>query len=81
MTQTRWITWAVPAEYLHSYLLVMFMSLYILPKYIFGLSFTTLGWLINLLWFDFVFYIWYKIKVTIESKLKGRNDDESNRME
>jgi hypothetical protein len=44
------------------------------------LSFTTLGWLINLLWFDFVFYIWYKMKITIE-KIKRKDDDESNRME
>jgi hypothetical protein len=80
MTQTSWTTWAVPAEYVQTYLFVMFMSMYILPKYIFGLSFTTLGWLINLLWFDFVFYIWYKMKITIE-KIKRKDDDESNRME
>ena len=80
MTQTKWSTWAVPAEYIQTYLFMMFMSMYILPKYIFGLSFTTLGWLINLLWFDFVFYIWYKMKITIE-KIKRKDDDESNRME
>ena len=80
MTQTKWSTWAVPVEYVPFYLLVMAMSLYVLPKYVFGLSFTTLGWLLNLLWFDLVFYIWYKVKVTIEM-LKRKDDDESDRME
>jgi hypothetical protein len=80
MTQTKWSTWAVPVEYVPFYLFVMAMSLYVLPKYVFGLSFTTLGWLLNLLWFDFVFYIWYKVKTTIEM-LKRKDDDESDRME
>jgi len=80
MTQTKWSTWAVPIEYVPFYLFVMAMSLYVLPKYVFGLSFTTLGWLLNLLWFDLVFYIWYKVKITIEM-LKRKDDDESDRME
>jgi hypothetical protein len=80
MTQTKWSTWAVPVEYVPFYLFVMAMSLYVLPKYVFGLSFTTLGWLLNLLWFDLVFYIWYKVKTTIEM-LKRKDDDESDRME
>ena len=79
MTQTSWTTWAVPVEYVPFYLFVMVVSLYVLPKYIFGLSFTTLGWLLNLLWFDLVFYIWYKVKVTIEM-LKRKDDDEGDRM-
>ena len=80
MTQTKWSTWAVPVEYVPFYLFVMAMSLYVLPKYVFGISFTTLGWLLNLLWFDLVFYIWYKVKTTIEM-LKRKDDDESDRME
>ena len=80
MTQTKWSTWAVPVEYVPFYLFVMTMSLYVLPKYVFGLSFTKLGWLLNLLWFDLVFYIWYKVKTTIEM-LKRKDDDESDRME
>ena len=80
MTQTKWSTWAVPVEYVPFYLFVMAMSLYVLPKYVFGLSFTILGWLLNLLWFDLVFYIWYKVKITIEM-LKRKDDDESDRME
>ena len=80
MTQTKWSTWAVPVEYVPFYLFVMAMSLYVLPKYVFGISFTTLGWLLNLLWFDLVFYIWYKVKITIEM-LKRKDDDESDRME
>jgi hypothetical protein len=80
MTQTKWSTWAVPVEYVPFYLFVMSMSLYVLPKYVFGLSFTILGWLLNLLWFDLVFYIWYKVKTTMEM-LKRKDDDESDRME
>jgi hypothetical protein len=80
MSQTKWSTWAVPVEYVPFYLFIMAMSLYVLPKYVFGLSFTTLGWLLNLLWFDLVFYIWYKVKTTIEM-IKRKDDDESDRME
>jgi hypothetical protein len=79
MAKTKWTTWAVPIDYIPFYLFVMFLSLYVLPRF-FGISFTILGWLINLLWFDFVFYIWYKVKITIEM-IKGKDDNESDRME
>ena len=56
------------------------MAMWVLPRYFFGLQFTTFGWLINFLWFDFVFFIWYKMKTAID-KMKRKDDDESNRME
>jgi len=80
MSEARWITWAVPTNLAKTYVLTMFLAMWVLPRYFFGLQFTTLGWFINLLWFDFVFFMWYKMKITIE-KIKGKDDDESNRME
>jgi hypothetical protein len=38
----------------------------ILPGYVLGLQFTKLGFIINLLWFDLVFYGWVKVKQQIE---------------
>ena len=80
MAQTRWITWAVPVEIAPTYIITCVMAMWVLPKYFFGLQFTTFGWLINFLWFDFVFFIWYKMKTAID-KIKRKDDDESNRME
>ena len=54
--------------------------MFIMPLFVFGITFTTFGWLVNFLWFDFVFYIWYKVRITIQ-KTKGKDKDEGDRME
>jgi hypothetical protein len=34
--------------------------MFFLPGYVLGLHFTKLGFIINWLWFDIVFYGWYR---------------------
>ena len=80
MTKDKWITWAVPVEYCPTYIITLFLAMFITPLFVFGITFTTFGWLVNFLWFDFVFYIWYKVRITIQ-KTKGKDKDEGDRME
>jgi len=40
--------------------------MFIIPGYVLGLQFTKLGFIINLLWFDLVFYGWVRAKQIIE---------------
>jgi len=44
----------------------MWLAMFIIPMYIFGLNFTKLGLIINLLWYDLVFYGWVRAKQTME---------------
>jgi|TARA_E500000075_G_C6877949_1_gene263035 hypothetical protein len=50
------------------------MGLWFIPKYLFGLSFTTLGLLFNLVILDMLFWRMAKNKELIEEELKKRND-------
>tara|TARA_Y100001937_G_C7112134_1_gene328186 strand:+ start:726 stop:860 length:135 start_codon:yes stop_codon:yes gene_type:complete len=42
--------------------------MFFLPGYIFGLHLTKLGFIINWLWLDFVFYGWVRAKQKIEGE-------------
>ena len=77
MAQTSWFTWQVPEERLNQYLFYMVMVVFIVP-YIAGIMFTSLGYLLNVLWFDMIFYMWLRNKELIK---KGKDDNESDRME
>tara|TARA_Y100000114_G_C11509326_1_gene208224 strand:- start:179 stop:412 length:234 start_codon:yes stop_codon:yes gene_type:complete len=77
MAQTSWFTWQVPEARLNQYLFYMVMVVFIVP-YIAGIMFTSLGYLLNVLWFDMIFYMWLRNKELIE---KGKDDNESDRME
>tara|TARA_Y100001949_G_C15782774_1_gene241383 strand:- start:308 stop:454 length:147 start_codon:yes stop_codon:yes gene_type:complete len=44
----------------------MAFIMFIIPNYIFGIYYTVVGFLINLIWFDLVFYGWAKVKDQIE---------------
>jgi len=61
----NWIFWAIPKEYVRRYFLTLWLVLFFLPGYIFGLHFTKLGFIINLIWFDLVFYGWVRAKQII----------------
>ena len=83
----EWNRWSVPYNFIKHYLLVMLGVLVIFPK-IFGLQFTLLGYVINYLWADFMFFHWYKAKLRAQKEWERRqkirewrDDDESNRME
>ncbi len=77
MAQTSWFTWQVPEARLNQYLFYMVMVVFIVP-YIAGIMFTSLGYLLNVLWFDMIFYMWLRNQELIE---KGKDDNESDRME
>ena len=77
MAHTSWFTWQVPEARLNQYLFYMVMVVFIVP-YIAGIMFTSLGYLLNVLWFDMIFYMWFKNK---ELMKKGKDDNESDRME
>jgi len=77
MAHTNWFTWQVPETRLNQYLFYMIMVVFVVP-YISGIMFTSLGYLLNVLWFDLIFYMWHKNKQRIEN---GKDDNESNRME
>ena len=62
----NWIFWAVPPEHVRRYLITMWLALFIIPGYIFGLHLTKLGFIINLLWYDLVFYGWVRFKQMME---------------
>jgi len=61
----NWIFWAIPKEYVRRYFFTLWLVLFFLPGYIFGLHFTKLGFIINLIWFDLVFYGWVRAKQII----------------
>ena len=77
MAHTNWFTWQVPETRLNQYLFYMIMVVFVVP-YISGIMFTSLGYLLNVLWFDLIFYMWHKNKQRIEN---GKDDNESNRMD
>jgi hypothetical protein len=62
----NWIFWSVPPEHVRRYLLTMWLVMFIIPGYIFGLHLTKLGFIINLLWYDLVFYGWVRFKQRME---------------
>ena len=83
----EWSSWPVPYNFIKQYIILMLCVLFLFPK-IFGLQLTLLGYVINYLWADFMFYVWYKAKLRAQiewekrQKLREwRDDDDSNRME
>ena len=73
--EERWSNWIVPYEYCKRYIFLLASVLFIFPL-ITGLRYTYFGYLINLLWADFIFYMWYKNKKRKEIELakKRRRD-------
>jgi len=59
MAHTNWLTWQVPELRLNQYLFYMIMVVFIVP-YISGVMLTSLGYLLNVLWYDLIFYLWHK---------------------
>ena len=62
----NWIYWSVPQKHLKRYLTLLVLEMFILPQYVFGVMYTTLGFLINLIWFDLIFFGWAKVKDEME---------------
>lgn len=68
----KWIFWRVPDRKRSHYCFVMFLMMLIIPNFIFGMSFTPLGHLINFMIYDFLYYLLYQLEI----KLTGRSSDE-----
>tara|TARA_B100001248_G_scaffold17555_1_gene11642 strand:- start:10813 stop:11016 length:204 start_codon:yes stop_codon:yes gene_type:complete len=62
----NWIYWTVPKKYVRRYLVMLALVLVIIPQFIFGIMYTTLGFLVNLIWFDLIFYGWVRAREQLE---------------
>ena len=63
---TNWLFWAVPEKYAMKYIVILWVALILIPSYIFGLYYTKLGIILNLVWYDLIFYGWVKAKQRAE---------------
>jgi|DEB0MinimDraft_3_1074331.scaffolds.fasta_scaffold468882_1 hypothetical protein len=57
-----WLYWSVPAEKARHYVIVMTLMMYIVPEYLFGIRFTTLGYLMNFLLYDATYYFVHRVE-------------------
>ena len=62
----NWLFWAVPEKYVMRYIVILWVALILIPSYIFGLYYTKLGIILNLIWYDLIFYGWVKAKQRAE---------------
>ena len=62
----NWIFWTVPQEYIRRYLVWMVLIMFFVPNYIFGIYYTITGFLVNLIWYDLIFYGWVKMRNRFE---------------
>jgi hypothetical protein len=59
---SNWLLWAIPEQYVKRYLITLWLVMFVIPGYLLGMHFTKLGFVINLLWYDLIFYGWVKVK-------------------
>ncbi len=71
---TRWIFWAVPEPMAKRYAIGLILLIYVFPS-LFGVYYTKLGAIVNILWYDIIFYVFSRAKENRKDK------DESDRME
>lgn len=62
----NWIFWTVPQRHAKRYLIWMAMIMFLIPNYIFGIYYTIAGFLVNLIWYDLIFYGWVRMRDQIE---------------
>ena len=62
----NWIFWAIPEQYVRRYFIYLALILFFIPNYIFGIYYTVIGFVVNYLWFDLVFYGWVKFRDKLE---------------
>ena len=62
----NWIFWQVPVDYVRRYLITLWLVMFVIPLFVFGIKFTTMGFLLNLIWYDVIFYGWYRVKQQLE---------------
>ncbi len=57
----NWIFWGVPEKYARRYVVWLFMILLGIP-YLLGFYYIKLGIIINLIWYDIIFYGYVRAK-------------------
>ena len=62
---TNWLYWSVPAEKGTHYIVVMTLMMIVLP-YLIGVAFTSLGYLMNFLLYDAVYYFTHRLEQAIK---------------
>ena len=65
----NWLYWYVPDSYVKSYIIMMILIMFVIPNALFGVYYTMIGFLVNLIWYDLIFYMWMKAKEKL-----GEND-------
>jgi hypothetical protein len=68
----NWLYWRVPDRKRNHYIFVMIMMMFVVPRFLLGIHFTTLGHFVNFIIYDVLYYLFYQV----EKKLKGWRDDE-----
>ena len=59
---SNWLLWAIPDQYVKRYLITLWLVMFVIPGYLLGMHFTKLGFVVNLLWYDLIFYGWVRVK-------------------
>jgi hypothetical protein len=62
---SNWLLWAIPEQYVKRYLITLWLVMFVIPGYLLGMHFTKLGFVVNLLWYDLIFYGWVRVKQRI----------------
>ncbi len=62
---SRWLFWAIPEKYVQKWCIGLLLLLYFIP-FVFGIYYTKLGIIVNLIWYDVIFYGWVKVKEATE---------------
>ena len=65
---SNWLFWAVPEQYIMRYMILLWLVMFIIPTFIFGMQFTRLGFIINLIWYDIIWYGWVRVKQRLEGE-------------
>ena len=58
----NWLYWYVPDSYVKRYIIMMILIMFVIPNALFGVYYTMIGFLVNLIWYDLIFYMWMKAK-------------------
>ena len=66
----KWFWWGIPTKYTNRYIFLMVMVFFILPL-LTGLRYTSIGYIVNFLFADVMFYRWCIPRI-IDDKLEER---------
>ena len=64
----NWLFWAIPEQYAMRYLITLWLVMFMIPTFILGMQFTRLGFVMNLIWYDIIWYGWVRVKQRLEGE-------------